>query len=199
MLLAGDELSHTQQGNNNAYCQDNDLTWLNWELNEAQQSFCNFVHTVLHLQRTQPVFQRRKFFQGRAIHGEGIQDITWFEPSGEKMSEETWKAEYIRCLGMRLAGDLIGDVDERGEPIAGDTVLLLMNAHYEAIPFGLPALPEGSQWERLLDTASQQEPLAYTGGQPYTLHGRSIAILRSVALQEEGLQPAATSATAGSP
>jgi glycogen operon protein len=196
MLLAGDELSHTQQGNNNAYCQDNDITWLNWELNDAQQSFYDFVRTVLHLQHTQPVFQRRKFFQGRAIHGEGIQDITWFEPSGEEMSEETWKAGYVRCLGMRLAGDLIGDVDERGEPIAGDTVLLLMNAHYEAIPFGLPAPQEGHQWERVLDTATQEEPLKYTGGQPYTLHGRSMAVLRTVALPEEGLQPAATAATA---
>jgi glycogen operon protein len=199
MLLAGDELSHTQQGNNNAYCQDNDLTWLKWELDEAQQSFCDFVHTVLHLQRTQPVFQRRKFFQGRAIHGEGIQDITWFEPSGEEMSEETWKAGYVRCLGVRLAGDLIGDVDERGEAIAGDTILLLMNAHYEAIPFGLPVLQEGHQWERLLDTAAQEEPPAYTGGQPYTLHGRSMVVLHTVALPEEERQPAAPSAATASP
>jgi glycogen operon protein len=187
MLLAGDELSHTQQGNNNTYCQDNDITWLNWELNDEQQSFCDFVHSVLYLQRTQPVFQRRKFFQGRAIHGEDIQDITWFEPSGEEMSEETWKAGYVRCLGMQLAGDLIGDVDERGEPIAGETILLLMNAHYEAIPFLLPATQEGHQWERLLDTAEQGEPLKYTGGQSYTLHGRSMAILRTMAVQEEGL------------
>ena len=195
MLLAGDELSHTQQGNNNAYCQDNDITWLNWELNDAQQGFCDFVHAVLHLQRTQPVFQRRKFFQDRAIHGEGIQDITWFEPSGEEMCEETWNTGHVRCLGMRLAGELIGDVDERGEPIAGDTVLLLMNAHYEAIPFVLPAVEEGHQWERLLDTADQGGDLAYTGGQPYTLHGRSLAILRTVALPEEGRQPAATPAS----
>jgi glycogen operon protein len=187
MLLAGDELSHTQQGNNNTYCQDNDITWLNWELNDEQQSFCDFVHSVLYLQRTQPVFQRRKFFQGRAIHGEDVQDITWFEPSGEEMSEETWKAGYVRCLGMQLAGDLIGDVDERGEPIAGETILLLMNAHYEAIPFLLPATQEGHQWERLLDTAEQGEPLKYTGGQSYTLHGRSMAILRTMAVQEEGL------------
>jgi isoamylase len=197
MLLAGDELSHTQQGNNNAYCQDNDITWLNWELNDAQQSFCDFVRSVLYLQRTQPVFQRRKFFQGRAIHGEGIQDITWFDPSGEDMCEEAWKAEYVRCLGMQLAGDLVGDVDERGEPIAGDTILLLMNAHYEAIPFLLPPLPEGHQWERLLDTAEPGEPLKYTSGQPYALHGRSMAVLRTMALPEEGL--AATPAATASP
>jgi glycogen operon protein len=198
MLLAGDELSHTQQGNNNAYCQDNEITWLNWELNEAQQRFCDFVHDVIRLQRTQPVFQRRKFFQGRAIHGEDIQDLTWFEPSGEEMSEETWKAGYVRCLGVQLTGDLIGDVDERGEPIAGDTILLLMNAHYEAIPFLLPALQEGQQWEHLLDTADQGDAQEYTGGQPYTLHGRSMAVLRLMALQEEGLRTVATPATTSS-
>jgi glycogen operon protein len=198
MLLAGDEFSHTQQGNNNTYCQDNELTWLNWELNEAQRDFCDFVHAVIHLQRTQPVFQRRKFFQGRAIHGENIQDLIWFEPSGEEMSEEAWNAGFVRCLGVQLTGDLIGDVDERGEPIAGDTILLLMNAHYEAIPFQLPTLQKGHQWERLLDSADPGGGQEYTGGQPYMLHGRSMAVLRMMVLQEEGLRPVATPATTSS-
>src|SRR4029450_13876429 len=108
MLLAGDELSHTQQGNNNAYCQDNEITWLTWHLTEEQQAFCDFVRAMIHLRRPQPVSQRRKFFQGRAIHGEGIQDITWFEPSGQEMTEEAWNTVYVRCLGVRLAGNLIG-------------------------------------------------------------------------------------------
>jgi glycogen operon protein len=182
MLLAGDELGHTQQGNNNAYCQDNEITWLNWDLTEQQQAFGDFVRFVLHLRRTQPVFQRRKFFQGRAIHGEGIQDISWFEPSGQEMTEESWNAGYIRCLSVRLAGDLIGEVDERGEPIVGDTILLLLNAHYEPIPFMLPTLPEGQQWERLLDTADPQgEALQYKDGQPYELQGRSMVVLRTPA------------------
>ena len=162
MLLAGDELSHTQQGNNNAYCQDNELTWLNWELlTDEQQDFYDFVRTVVQIQHTQPVFQRRKFFQGRPIRGEGILDISWFEPSGEEMTEEAWNTGYARCLGVRWAGDLIGETDERGEPVVGDTVLLLMNAHHEAIPFTLPPLKEAQQWERLLDTAEgSASPLA---------------------------------------
>jgi len=185
MLLAGDELSHTQQGNNNAYCQDNEITWLIWHLTEEQQAFGDFVRAIIHLRRTQPVFQRRKFFQGRAIHGAGIQDIAWFEPSGQEMTEEAWNTGYVRCLGVRLAGDLIGDVDERGEPIVGDTMLLLLNAHHEPIPFTLPAAAESQSWERLLDTADPQgEPLQWIGGQPYALRGRSMVVLRTRAQQE---------------
>jgi glycogen operon protein len=197
MLLAGDELSQTQQGNNNTYCQDNELTWLHWELSEEQQAFCDFVRAVIQLQRTQPVFQRRKFFLGRAIRGEGIQDIAWFEPSGEEMSEEAWQTGYARCLGVRLAGDYIGDIDERGEAVVGDTILLLLNAHHDAIPFTLPATTEGQPWERLLDTAEPRgEPRQYAGEQPYALQGRSIAVLRTRAPQEEALQPLATAVAA---
>jgi len=186
MLLAGDELCHSQQGNNNAYCQDNELTWVNWELTEEQQAWHEFVRSLAQLRRTQPVFQRRKFFQGRAIHGEGIQDISWFEPSGQEMTEEAWNTEYTRCLGVRLAGDLIGEVDERGENIVGDTILLLLNAHHEAIPFTLPATREGELWERLLDTAEPQgTPLTCAGGQQYQLQGRSMAVLRIRPQQEE--------------
>ncbi len=178
MLLAGDELNHTQQGNNNAYCQDNALTWLNWDVTEENQAFSDFVRAVLHIRCTQPVFQRRKFFQSRAIHGEGIQDISWFEPCGQEMTEEAWQVGYARCLGVRLAGDLIGDVDERGESVIGDTILLLLNAHHEAIPFTLPGLEEAQQWERLLDTAVPHiEPKHCPAGQPYQLQGRSMAVL----------------------
>jgi isoamylase len=186
MLLAGDELCHSQQGNNNTYCQDNELTWLNWELSEEQQAWYEFVRSLTHLRRTQPVFQRRKFFQGPAIHGAGIQDISWFEPAGQEMTEEAWNTGYTRCLGVRLAGDLLGEVDERGEDIVGDTILLLLNAHYEAISFTLPATQEGELWERLLDTADPQSiPLTCTDGQQYTLHGRAMAVLRIRAQQEE--------------
>jgi glycogen operon protein len=186
MLLAGDELCHSQQGNNNTYCQDNELTWLNWELSEERQAWYEFVRSLIHLRRTQPVFQRRKFFQGRAIHGEGIQDISWFEPTGQEMTEEAWNTGYARCLGVRLAGDLLGEVDERGESIVGDTILLLLNAHYEAIPFTLPTTQEGELWERLLDTADPQgTSLTCTDGQQYTLQGRAMAVLRIRAQQEE--------------
>jgi isoamylase len=187
MLLAGDEFSHTQQGSNNTYCQDNERTWLNWQLTDEQRAWCDFVRAAIQVRRNQPVFRRRKFFQDRAIHGEGIQDISWFDASGQEMTEKDWQNGYVRCLGVRLAGDRIGGTDERGDIVLGDTVLLLMNAHYEAIPFLLPPLQERQRWERVLDTAL--EPLPFEGEPPYGLQSRTMAILRTTARQNSARQP----------
>jgi isoamylase len=186
MLLAGDELSHTQNGNNNTYCQDNELTWLNWELNDEQKDFLEFVRLVCRIWREQPVFQRRKFFQGRSIRGSGITDISWFEPSGQEMSDAAWDAGFVKCLGVRLAGDQIGDVDERGEPITGETILLLLNAHHEPISFKLPATRMEHYWDRLLDTATTNTELAgFLGGTEYQLHGRSVVLMRTLVRDEK--------------
>jgi glycogen operon protein len=180
MLLAGDELSHTQQGNNNTYCQDNELTWLNWQLDDEKREFLEFVREVIALRHKQPVFQRRKFFQGRSIFGADVADITWFEPSGKPMGEEAWSAGFNQCFGFALAGDLIGDVDERGEPIVGDSILILMNAYHEAIPFKLPTRFKGQRWERIIDTADPKAPKEQVpANKRYNLKGRSIVVLRS--------------------
>jgi isoamylase len=191
MICGGDELSHTNKGNNNTYCQDNDLTWLNWELDEEQQAFLDFVRKVTTLWRTQPVFQRRKFFQARSIRGSDVKDISWFEPSGQEMSDDAWNAGFVRSLGVRLAGDLIGDLDERGEPIVGETLLLLLNAHHESITFTLPTTKDEHYWERLIDTAEESadfKPLA--GGEHYRLQGRSLSVLRiRVREEKEAVSP----------
>jgi isoamylase len=187
MIRGGDELSHTQKGNNNAYCQDNGITWLNWELNEEQRDFLDFVRMVTNIWREQPVFQRRKFFLGRRIRGSDIKDLSWFDPSGQEMSDEAWEAGFVRCLGVRLAGDLIGDVDEKGEPVVGETLLMLLNAHHEAIPFTLPVTRVEHHWECLFDTAAEKpDPLAYPGGQKYALQGRSLVVLRTRLPEETG-------------
>src|SRR5581483_10977454 len=99
----------------------------------------------------------KKFFQGRSIRGSGIRDVAWFEPSGQEMNDEAWDAGFVRCLGVRFAGDAIGDVDEHGEPIVGDTMLLLLNAHHEAIPFTLPGTKPRQHWRLLLDTARTED------------------------------------------
>ena len=151
MLLAGDELGHSQNGNNNTDRQDNELTWLNWNLTDEQRAFLRFVQSVIHIRRTQPVFQRRKFFQGRTVDGADVPDISWFQPSGGEMSDEDWNAGYSQCLGVRFPGDLIGDVTERGEPITGDSIVLLVNAHHEAMLFALPSRSESQEWERLVE------------------------------------------------
>ena len=184
MLLAGDELSHTQQGNNNTYCQDSELTWLDWQLDEREREFLDFVRALVALRREQPVFQRRKFFQGRSIFGADIGDITWFEPSGKPMGDEAWNAGFNQCFGCLLAGDLIGDVDERGQPIVGDSMLVLMNAYHEAIPFRLPAGFKGQRWQRIIDTAdpkAAQEQVP--ANKRYDLKGRSIVVLRAKPLR----------------
>jgi glycogen operon protein len=188
MLTAGDELSHTQKGNNNAYCQDNDLTWLDWSLDDdRQRKFLDFVRRCAEIFREQPVLQRRKFFLGRAIRGWDIKDISFFEPSGRPMSDRAWNDPHVKCLGLRLAGDLINDVDEHGQPITGDTLLLLMNAHWEEIPFTLPETRAGDPWETLLDTSDLDVPLRVChGGDKYPLFGRSLALLRTTLPKDAG-------------
>jgi isoamylase len=178
MLLAGDEIGHTQQGNNNAYCQDNELTWLNWDLNDRQKDLLEFTKRLCRIWHEHPVFQRRKFFQGRALRGSDIKDISFLEPSGNEMSDEDWNRGHVKCLGVRLAGDLIGDVDERDEPIVDDTALILLNAHHEPMPFTLPQTLPGQIWERVLDTSlGNGEPVTLRGGEVFDLHDRSLVIL----------------------
>ncbi len=178
MMLGGDELSHSQRGNNNAYCQDNELTWLNWELDDRQRRFLEFTRKLIFLRRSQPVLHRRKFFLGRAIRGSDIKDISFFGPSGQEMSDEDWNAGFVKCLGVRLAGDLIDDENERGEPIVGETLLMLLNAHWEPIPFTLPSTRDGHIWDRILDTADPcEEPRDFEGGRQYPLRDRSFAVL----------------------
>ncbi len=180
MILSGDEIGHTQQGNNNAYCQDNELTWLNWGLTPDQRDWLDFVRRVIRLRREQPVLHRAKFFQGRSLRGSDIKDLTWFDPSGQEMTDEAWDTGFVKCLGVRLAGDVINEVDSRGQPITGDTLLIVLNAHHEPIPFTLPEVSQG-QWELVLDTAAPAgEDRFLTGQQPFTLPDRSLAVFRVV-------------------
>jgi glycogen operon protein len=186
MLLGGDELSHTQQGNNNTYCQDNELTWLDWDLDERRLRFVSFVRRVVRIWMTQPVFQRRKFFKGRAIRGSDIKDISFLNPSGKEMSDADWSAGYVQCMGVRLAGDLIDDEDERGEPIVGETILILLNAYWEPISFTLPKTKADQCWERLLDTADDGgDPLRLQPNDQYALQDRSLVVLRTFVPGEE--------------
>src|SRR5262249_1790958 len=151
--------------------------WLHWDLGEEQQQYLEFVKKVVRIFQTQPVFQRRKFFKGRSIRGSDIKDISWLDPSGKDMTDEAWSMGSVRCLGVRLAGALIGDGPERGEPIVGDTILMLLNTHHEAVPFTLPLAKAEHHWERLLDTTeAREEPLCLEPSQTYPLEARSLAV-----------------------
>jgi glycogen operon protein len=179
MLLGGDELGQTQKGNNNAYCQDNELTWLHWDLNERQQSLLRFVKRVIAIYHEQPVFQRRRFFHGEAIEGTAAPDIAWLDPDGTEMTSEAWKKAWVRSVGVVLFGTNI-DIDEHGEEISGDTLVILFNAdHQNKVPFTLPLLDEKEVWELLLDTARADATKEIVqGGQTYELGTCALALLR---------------------
>ncbi len=180
MLLAGDELSHTQQGNNNTYCQDNELTWLDWELDDQARELLEFTKLVIDLRRSQPVLQRRRFFHGRAIRGIDSQDVTWLEPNGNEMSEQTWNNPTVRCVGVHYCGGKI-DVDEYGETIIGDHILMLFNAdHSTTIEFSLPSLASGQPWQRVFDTGHPEANSADILQSDYTLGPCSVVVLRSL-------------------
>ena len=130
-----------------------------------------------------PVLRRRRFFYGRRIRGSEVKDIAWFNPDGKEMTDEQWNQGFVRSLGMRLAGDAISETDSQGQPIAGETLLVLLNAHHEPLPFALPAHRRGVRWELLLDTArwderEQGKSPAFKGGARYELGARSIAVLQ---------------------
>ncbi len=123
--------------------------------------------------------QRRRFFHGRAIRGSDIKDISWFDPSGQEMSDDAWGGDLKGFLAVRLAGDLIGEVDERGEPIVGETLMMLLNSHHENVPFTLPATKVEHHWERIIDTAEPAaEAAAFQEKDVYTVQARSLVLLR---------------------
>ena len=182
MLLGGDEFGRTQNGNNNAYCQDNELSWFHWEKwDENQKALFEFTRRLIQLRHQHPVFRRPKFFQGRRIRGSEIKDVMWFNPGGNEMSEKDWSLPLARCLGMMLSGDTIDVLGFQGEPIRDDTFLFLMNAHYETISFLLPG-QENIEWQLLLDTATESgflaEPKSFRSGDELPVIDRGVCLLK---------------------
>ena len=179
MISGGDEVGRTQGGNNNGYCQDNEISWTHWDLTPAQKDFLVFARRVIRIWKDHPVLRRRKFFQGRRIRGAGVLDIAWLDPSGQQMTDETWNSPHVRCLGVRLNGDAIDELDERGELVVSDTLLLLLNADAAPIAFVLPATSPLERWETLIDTADPWQPSRrLRAGDRCQLQAHSLAALR---------------------
>jgi glycogen operon protein len=182
MLCGGDEIGRTQKGNNNAYCQDNEVSWFDWKLDQSQRNLLTFARSLIAFRKRHPVLRRRRFFQGRHIRGSEVKDLSWFRPDGKEMTDEDWNAGYAKSLGLRLAGDAIAETDDKGRPIIDDTLLILLNAHHEPLAFTLPAHKRGVRWQPILDTAvtaGKEKPVTILkGGERYKLAARSIAILR---------------------
>jgi glycogen operon protein len=180
MMYAGDAIGHTQHGNNNAYCQDNPISWLNWNLKPQDRELLAFVQRMIKLRKNHPVFRRRHFFQGRPIKGADVKDILWLAPNGLEMSEDTWRDPSVHTLGMFLSGEGLNETDQRGQPLSDDNFLVLLNAHHEDINFTLPALRSASSWIGYMDTSREGglRPLGhYEAGGQYPLQARSIVVL----------------------
>jgi glycogen operon protein len=194
MVCGGDEIGRTQQGNNNAYCQDNELSWLDWQIDGARRDLLRLARYLIGLRRRHPVLRRRQFFYGRRIHGSEVKDLSWFRPDGKEMTEEDWTNPHTRCFGLRLSGDALDEMDDRGQRVVDDTFLIIVNAHHEPIPFVLPAHRPGVRWEVLVDTRTADARFdrpPQRGGDSYDLVGRTLALLR---LHRRRTRPAAPAA-----
>src|SRR5712691_6744922 len=181
MILAGDELGRTQNGNNNAYCQDNEISWVDWSLTRDDLELLSFVGTLIEFRKAHPSFRRRNFFRGRLIKGAGVKDIIWLTPDGHEMTDEEWNKSYAKCLGLYLEGSATGEDDDKGEPVKDDDFVLLINSYYESIPFVLPALTPASSWRIAIDTSHPR--IRYNnsgqsrGTEKFLLQSRSLVLL----------------------
>jgi len=191
MLLAGDESGRTQQGNNNAYCQDNELTWHDWTLNREDQDLLTFVRQLIRLRRDHRVFRRRSFFQNRAIRGDSVRDIVWLDPNGSEMTDLQWRESFARSLGVFLSGRALNERNERGQVVIDSDFLLLVNAHHERVDFDIPTQPADATWVLRLDTADPAgfdiPHRSFGPGDTYSVQGRALALFEYPLPAEDGL------------
>jgi glycogen operon protein len=199
MICAGDEIGRTQRGNNNAYCQDNKISWLDWNLDQSKKDLLAFTKHLIAFRKKHPNLHRRKFFQDRAISpelvgrqhvdGQDVRDITWFRPDGQEMTVEEWNAGWVRCLGVYLSGRTIADVDRFGDPIGDKSFLICLNPHHENIKFYLPSCNSAYEWHLEIDTrnpSATERAVVKTGGY-YEMLDHSAIVLCEV--ESEKLSP----------
>jgi isoamylase len=177
MLLAGDGIGHSQQGNNNAYCQDNEISWLNWD--HKDEGLLIFLQQMIAIRKRHPVFRRRNFFQGRPIKGAEVKDILWVKPDGAEMTDQEWNEASARCLGVFFAGEALAEYTERGQPVSDGNFVLLLNAHHEEIPFTLPAVAADRDWRVVVDTSWDNfaQRALHPASTVYPLKPRSLTLL----------------------
>ncbi|HEX2050220.1 MAG TPA: glycogen debranching protein GlgX [Actinomycetota bacterium] len=181
MLLGGDEMGRTQHGNNNAYCQDSELSWFDWSLRDENLALLGFTRRLMEFRARHPVFRRRKWFQGRSIRGSENKDVAWLDVHGDEMTETQWNDGLAKSIGIFVNGEQIPDPGPRGERIVDDSFLLLFNAHAEPVEFTLPPAPFGELWDAVVDT---NEPDLYDGDRRHKaeegviVEARSVVVLR---------------------
>jgi glycogen operon protein len=180
MLTAGDERGRTQGGNNNAYCQDDQISWVDWGTDDEGETLRAFAARVIELRNRHPLFRRRTFFRGRAVHEDSEKDLVWLNPDGREMTDDEWNQGFARCLGAHLSGRGLTERDELGKPVEDDDLVILLNAHHDVIPFKLPGNGDGAQWEARIDTdVAHGVPgqVIWAPQSEYPLQGRSLVLL----------------------
>jgi glycogen operon protein len=186
MILAGDEFSRTQGGNNNAYCQDNEISWVNWQ--KADREMLSFTQQLIAFVHRHPAFNRRRCFQGLPIRGSGVRDIGWFLPDGKEMSDAHWNESFAKSLAIFLYGRGIHSPGPKGELIVDDSFYIIFNAYHEALDYKLPAAKYGREWIRVLDTVHseicEEGNAEYKHGETITVEGRSIILLKHPLLRK---------------
>jgi isoamylase len=181
MISHGDEYGRTQRGNNNAYCQDNELTWMDWDWNGDQRKLFEFTRKIIAIRKEHPVTHRRRYFKNRRIQGEGIRDIRWINTDGIDMNDEEWQTSFIRCMGMLLNGNVMQEIDECGNELKKDILLILVNSYWEPITFSLPRESLSTLWEVLVDT--QEDEISEIPGKvegTYEIAARSLVVLKNM-------------------
>lgn len=180
MLQGGDEVSRTQGGNNNAYCQDNETTWFDWNLDERKQKLLEFTKRIINLRMEHPIFRRRNYFQGRPIRGSNIKDVMWLRSDGQEMSDQDWNSSWVRCFGIFLAGSIPDETDEKGIPVHDNSMVLIFNSHHDRITFTMPSYLPSSEWKMIINTNDPDLPPGQTqlqGGDYLDILGRSFILL----------------------
>jgi glycogen operon protein len=172
MISHGDEIARSQQGNNNAYAQDNELSWMNWDLNDEQRKLLGYVQRLVALRQANPVLRRRQFFRGQSVSSEGHKDLTWIRTDGQEMAHEQWHDPKNHVLGMLIHGEATDETDDRGRPIKGDTMLLLVNGGDQPVQFRMPHTDGQGVWLEVVDTTKDEAHEICTSEtmlQPYSL------------------------------
>lgn len=179
MLVAGDERGRSQGGNNNPYCQDNEISWLKWDLSDADRELLEFCQRLIAFRKRHPSFRRRHFFEGDAVNNNGVKDIFWLNPNGMEMTQDEWQHTHARSLGMCLPGTGIRDVDNRGEPVIDDDFLILLNADGDNIAFNLPDILDIQTWTLALSTYAPHSPAEqFSAAEEYTVPAHSLVLLQ---------------------
>jgi glycogen operon protein len=179
MICGGDEICRTQRGNNNAYCQDNEISWYDWHLDERKLRFLEFTRLVIAFRKAHPNLRRRKFYQDREVYQSSLKDIAWYSVEGKEMRESQWNAPWMRSIGVMFNGTTLNEVDETGQSIVDDSFLLLLNSHSDPVTYTLPQSPRNRNWELAMDTSDIAKPFkSKPFKQSLDVYARSFVLLR---------------------